>query len=227
MPSAKIAPSILSSDFSQLAVECKRMVEDGADWLHMGHVLADVMDGHFVPNITIGAPIIKSVRKHVDTFLDCHLMVTDPDKWVEDFAKAGASMYTFHIEAAGEDSKALIDKIHEHGMRAGVAVKPKTPIETVFPIADVMDMCLVMTVEPGFGGQKFMEKCIEKVKVLREKFPNLDIEVDGGLGLDNIDIAANAGANVIVAGTSIFGSPNPADTISKLRASVETAQAQK
>ncbi|CAI2170717.1 931_t:CDS:2 [Funneliformis geosporum] len=202
MPIAKISPSMLSSDFSSLAAEAHRMVKNGADWLHM-----DVMDGHFVPNITI----------------DCHLMVSNPEKWVDDFAKAGASMYCFHIEATNEP-EALIEKIKKAGMKVGVAIKPKTPIDTVYSLVDKIDMCLVMTVEPGFGGQKFMTDCMPKVKILREKFPELDIEVDGGLALDTIDQAVQAGANVIVAGTSVFKAENPKEVISTFREKVNTLQ---
>ncbi|KND00848.1 ribulose-phosphate 3-epimerase [Spizellomyces punctatus DAOM BR117] len=213
-PQPKIAPSMLSSDFAQLAAEAKRMIDYGADYLHM-----DVMDGHFVPNLTMGPPIIKSLRKHTDAFLDCHLMVSNPEKWVHDFAKAGASLYCFHIEAT-DDASGLIDKIHAAGMKAGLAVKPKTKVDVVFPLVEKLDQVLIMTVEPGFGGQKFMEDCVEKVRILRSKYPELDIEVDGGLGPDTIDKATSAGANVIVAGTAIFGAPSPKDVISILRDSV-------
>lgn len=167
--------------------------------------------------------MISCLTKHLDAFLDCHMMVSHPEKWVEDFAKAGASLYCFHIEAT-ENPSALIDQIHAAGMKAGVAVKPKTPISTVKDLGHKMDMCLVMTVEPGFGGQRFMAECMPKVKELRSWFPDLDIEVDGGVSTENINAAAEAGANVIVAGTSIFKAEDITGTIQSFRTTVNLQQ---
>ncbi|KAH7577210.1 hypothetical protein JRO89_XS01G0221700 [Xanthoceras sorbifolium] len=230
---AKIAPSMLSSDFSNLASEAERMLHCGADWLHMDimHAIVFIFTSssyrHFVPNLTIGAPVIESLRKHTKAYLDCHLMVTNPLDYVEPMGKAGASGFTFHVEVSKENWQELVQKIKSKGMSPGVALKPGTPIEEVYPLVEAenpVEMVLVMTVEPGFGGQKFMPDMMDKVRTLRKKYPSLDIEVDGGLGPSTIAMAASAGANCIVAGSSVFGAPEPAHVISLLRNSVEEAQ---
>jgi ribulose-phosphate 3-epimerase len=214
MLSAKIAPSILSCDFAHLAQEAQRMENAKAHTLHV-----DVMDGHFVPNITLGAPVVKSLRQHTKMFIDCHLMVTNPEQWVDDFAAAGADNFTFHIEAA-KDAASLIKAIKAKSMKVGIAIKPGTDVEALFPYCNDIDMALVMTVEPGFGGQKLIQNCLEKAKILRTKFPELDIQVDGGVDVTNIEQVAQAGYNVIVSGTGIFKHKDPAQAIAIMTTTV-------
>lgn len=204
----KIAPSILSADFGQLNEEIKS-VEKYVDLIHV-----DVMDGHFVPNITLGAPVVAKICAKIP--LDVHLMIENPGNYVEDFAKAGADIITVHSEAC-KDLKGLLKKIRALGVKAGVSVKPKTPISAISKVLDYVDMVLIMTVEPGFGGQKFMEEMMKKVSELRKRKPKLDIEVDGGINEETAKIAVKAGANVLVAGSYIFGAKNRKKAIESLR----------
>ena len=216
----KISPSILSSDYGNLSSELKRMEACGADMLHI-----DVMDGHFVPNITLGAPIVKCIRKSSTLPFDVHLMISDPYKYIPDFVNAGSDIITFHAEADSDIEK-TIDLILASGKKAGLSVKPKTPVEAVYPYLDKLSMVLVMTVEPGFGGQSFMKDMMPKVSAVRSEIDrrglDVDIQVDGGINKDTISIAAKAGANVFVSGNAIFSSDNAEKTIAdfKARASV-------
>lgn len=211
----KISPSILSCDYSKMGEEFKRMEECGADWLHI-----DVMDGHFVPNITLGAPIVKCMRKCSSLVFDVHLMISDPKKYIPDFVKAGADIITFHIESDSPVEE-TIDLIRSLGCKAALSVKPKTPVEVVFPYLEKLSMVLVMTVEPGFGGQSFMADMLDKVKVLRAECEkrglDTDIQVDGGINEQNAGLAVLNGANVLVAGSAVFGSKDAKATIASLK----------
>ena len=206
-----VSPSILSADFANLEHDIKRVEEAGAKWLHI-----DVMDGHFVPNITIGAPVVASIKKVTNLSLDVHLMIENPEKYIEPFAKAGADILTFHYEATN-NADILIKKIKSLGVKAGMSIKPKTPADVAFPYLKDLDLLLVMTVEPGFGGQKFMRDCAEKILEIKPKAPkDLIIQVDGGINVETARICTEYGANSLVAGNYIYKSDNIQDAIKSL-----------
>ena len=215
----KIAPSILSADFANLERDIQRI--STADYVHV-----DVMDGMFVPNITIGIPVVKSIRPTTALPLDVHLMIVEPGRYVEQFCDAGADLVTVHVESDTEEKlHDAIARIHAKGKRAGVVLKPKTPAETVLPFLNEVELVLVMTVEPGFGGQSFMADMMPKLTLLRSRYPHLDLQVDGGINLETVKAAAKAGANVFVAGSAVFKSADPAATIAGLcRAAQQAAE---
>lgn len=210
-----IAPSLLSANFLQLQADIDMLNESKADWLHL-----DIMDGRFVPNITFGMPIIKQIRSATQKVLDVHLMIVEPDKYLDDFCEAGADILTVHIEACVHLHR-TIHRIKELGMKAGVSLNPHTPVSVLEDILPYVDLVLIMSVNPGFGGQKFIENTYEKVKKLREmattKNASLIIEIDGGVTNKNAKALKNAGANALVAGSYVFGSENPKQAITSLK----------
>jgi len=232
----KIAPSLLAADYAKLGEEAKKAEDAGADLLHI-----DVMDGHFVPNITIGAPMVEAIRKCTNLPLDAHLMVKTPENQIKNFLNAGADIITVHLESLAyenarkknakgqviflgsyklidvEKSFQIIDEVHKAGKKIAVAVNPDTPCELLYEIIDKLDMVLIMTVWPGAGAQKFMEEMVSKAMMIRKKKPKLDIQVDGGINQETVGAAASKGANIFVAGTAVFKAPNQREVIQILR----------
>ncbi len=216
----KFSPSILTADFVHLGEALTELDNAKTDMFHL-----DVMDGIFVPNISIGIPVVDSIRKATDTILDVHLMIDRPHRYIEQFAKAGADIIGFHIEA-GSDVDKTIDLIHSYDKKACLTIKPNTPADAVFPYLEKLEMVLVMSVEPGFGGQKFMPNSIEKVRLIREKanelgLTDLDIEVDGGINLETAPLVVKAGANVLVTGNVLFSAEDKTKRLQELREAVK------
>jgi len=215
----QISPSMLSSDFAHLAAEAQRV--SAADWLHV-----DVMDNHFVPNLTLGVPVVEALAKTVGTPLDCHLMIEDPDRWAPAYVEAGAGSVTFHVEAAAAPVR-LARELRSLGARAGMALKPATAVEPYEDLLPELDMLLVMTVEPGFGGQTFLDLCLPKVRRARELVDkhglDLRLQVDGGVSMETIERCAEAGADTFVAGSAVFGADDPGAMIESLRAAAASA----
>lgn len=211
----KIAPSLLAADFTQLGKQGRAAVDGGADMLHF-----DVMDGVFVPNISIGVPVLQSMAKSVKAVYDVHLMIQKPHKYIQAFRDAGADIITVHLEAC-EDIAQTITQIKQSGAKAGLSIKPDTPPQAVFEYLKYIDMVLVMSVEPGFGGQAFMPKALDKIKKIKAEIIrcnlSVDIEVDGGINIETAALCVNAGADILVAGSAVFNAPSPAEIIRQLK----------
>jgi ribulose-phosphate 3-epimerase len=221
MKAVKLAPSILSADFAQLGAEVDRVAAE-ADLLHV-----DVMDGHFVPNLTIGPPVVEALRKHTELFLDCHLMVDNPQVLLADFADAGADRCIVHVELG--DPRPLFAELRERNVGVGIVLNPETPVESVLPYLDEVDLVLVMSVHPGWGGQQFIAEVLEKVRVLRgaieERRLDVEIEIDGGINVETAPLAARAGVDILVAGSAVFRAPDPLAAARDIRAAAESVLA--
>ena len=206
----KLSPSILASDFMNMGADIKAIERGGAHYVHI-----DVMDGHFVPNINFGPGVVSAIRPITDMVLDVHLMISQPEKYIDAFLEAGSDIITIHTECNSDVVK-IADKVKSHGKKFALSINPGTDISAIDDYADKLDMILVMSVNPGFGAQSFIESSIDKIKSLREKYPYIDFEVDGGIKLNNVEKVIEAGANVIVAGSEIFGAENPPEVIKEM-----------